>query len=122
MRTGAQRQNWGGRAWGEILERLESFFICISLFLFLFFFFFGLSVCLSQATVDLFVCLCLSHTLETSHFHEVGMKRLEGRLAGGLQGREGTPGVSERRLEDVSVSERRGQLRREPQVGWDGCA
>lgn len=49
---------------------------------------------LSQATVDLFVCLRLSHTLETSHFHEVGMKRLEGRLAGGLRGRQGTPGVS----------------------------
>lgn len=43
------------------------------------------SVCLSQATVDLFVCLRLSHTLETSHFYEVGMKRLEGRLAGSLR-------------------------------------
>lgn len=44
--------------------------------------------------MDLFVCLHLAHTLETSHFHEVGMKRLEGQLAGSLHGREGTPGVS----------------------------
>lgn len=59
-------------------------------------FFFLLTVCvsLSQATVDLFVFLRLSHVLETSHFNEVGMKRLEGWLAGGLRGREGTPGGS----------------------------
>lgn len=61
---------------------------------FFFFFLLTVSVSLSQATVDLFVCLRLSHLLETSHFHEVGMKRLEGRLAGGLRGREGAPGVS----------------------------
>ena len=69
---------------------------------------------LPQATVDLFVCLRLSHMLGTSHFNEVGMKRLEGRLAGGLRGREGTPGVIvSAGQEDISVSERREQLRRD---------
>lgn len=73
------------------------------------------SLCLlSQTTVDLFVCLRLSHILETSHFNEVGMKKLGGRLAGGLRGRERTPGVTmSAGQEDISVSERREQLWRE---------
>lgn len=110
-RPGAQRQNRGGRVWDTILESLENFFRCVSLSLF-----FLLTVCvsLSQTTVDLFVCLRLSHILETSHFNEVGMKKLGGLLAGGLRGRERTPGVTmSAGQEDFSVSERREQLWRE---------
>jgi hypothetical protein len=58
--------------------------------------------------VGLFVCLRLSHILETSSFLEVGMKRLLGWPAGGLRCREGTSGASlSAGQEDVSVSERR---------------
>ncbi|KAI5935030.1 Inhibin beta E chain [Manis javanica] len=49
--------------------------------------------CLSPAIVDLFVRLRLSHLLETPHFREVWLKRLERLLAGGLRDREGTPAV-----------------------------
>lgn len=55
--------------------------------------FFLLTACLSPAIVDLFVRLRLSHLLETPHFREVWLKRLERLLAGGLRDREGTPAV-----------------------------
>lgn len=75
-------------------RKFEEFFHLYFPFSVSFFFLLTVSVFLSQATVDLFVCLRLFHLLETSHFHEFGMKRLEGLLAGGLRGREGAPGVS----------------------------
>lgn len=84
---GDQRQNRGGRVWDKILESLETFFKCIS-FLYLFL----LTVCVSVSDNRGSLCLSPLHILETSHFNEVGMKKLGGRLAGGLRGR-GEPQV-----------------------------
>lgn len=76
------------------------------------------SLCVSVSDNRGSLCLRLSHILETSHFNEVGMKKLRGRLAGGLRGRERTPGVTmSAGQEDISVSERRGQLWTESQMG-----